>query len=166
MRTAAVNRSKSPEFLAKLSAAQSNSIKIEVTNLEKSTTTIYNAIRAAARALGIDKRYIEHYVYLNQEKPVLGKYVFKLLNSDTKDLNPEVRIQKTSKKLEVTNVNTHRTIVYCSISAAARELGIRQPVISLYMKENRSKPFKGIYPFDAIRICSVLGSFTIYVFTI
>lgn len=26
--------------------------------------------------LGIDKRYIEHYIYLNTDKPVLGKYTF------------------------------------------------------------------------------------------
>ena len=59
-------------------------------------------------------------------------------------------MQKTSLKLEVTNVNTNKTIVYTSISAAARELGIRQPAISLYLKENRTKPFKGVYFFKLI----------------
>lgn len=136
MRIAAVKRYKSLEFFQgqpnKLSAAQPNSTKIEVTNLEKSTCTIYNAIRAAARALGIDKRYIEHYVYLNPEKPVLGKYVLKLLNSDIKDLNPKVSYQKTSKKLEVTDVNTSKITVYTSISAAARVLGSASLVYRLY----------------------------------
>jgi hypothetical protein len=27
---------------------------------------------------GIDKRYIENYIYLNQDVPVLDKYIFKL----------------------------------------------------------------------------------------
>ena len=84
MRKAASKRSKSPENIAKLSAAQSNSLEVEVTDLETKAITTYNAIRAAARALGLDKRYIEHYIYLNQEKPVLvrsKRYTFKLLNS-------------------------------------------------------------------------------------
>ena len=99
----------------------------------KYTRITYNAIRVAVRALGIDKRYIEHYIYLNQEKPVLGKYLFKLLNSDIKDLNPVVRFQKTSKKLEVTNVNTSKTTEYTSISAAARELGSASLVNRLFL---------------------------------
>jgi hypothetical protein len=58
MRNAANSRDKSPEVLAKLSAAQPNSIKVEVVDLETNTSTIYNAIKAAARALNIDIRYI------------------------------------------------------------------------------------------------------------
>lgn len=77
MRIAASKTFKSPEFLTKLSKGQSSGIEVEVTDLEKNTTT-YHAIRAAARALDIDKRYIEHYLYLKQDKPVLGKYTFKL----------------------------------------------------------------------------------------
>jgi hypothetical protein len=84
MRIAAYNRDKSPETLTKLSIAQPNSIKIEVVDLETNVSTIYNAIKAAARALDIDRRYIEHYIYLNQDKPVLGKYTFKLVNSKKK----------------------------------------------------------------------------------
>ena len=82
MREAAKNRSKSPDILAKMSTAQSNSIKVEVTDLEKNTSTTYHAIKSAARNLGIDKRYIEHYVYLNQNKPVLGRYTFRFINSE------------------------------------------------------------------------------------
>ena len=87
MRIAALKRLKSPEFIDKLSAAQSKGIQIEVTNLEKNTTRRYNAIRAAARALAIDKRYIEHYIYLKQKEPVLGKYTFKLVTAKTENLN-------------------------------------------------------------------------------
>lgn len=63
----------SPEVLAKMSTDQSTGIKVEVTDVETQTSTTYHAIKAAARALSIDKRYIEHYIYLNQDKPVLGK---------------------------------------------------------------------------------------------
>lgn len=86
MRIAASKTFKSPEFLTKLSKAQSSGIKVEVTDLEKNTTTTYHAIRAAARALGIDKRHIEHYIYLKQDKPVLGKDTFKL-NLDNESTN-------------------------------------------------------------------------------
>lgn len=152
MRTAAYNRS--PEILAKLSEAQSKNIKVEVTDIETNTSTVYHAIKAAARALGIDKRYIEHYVFLNQNKAVLGRYTFKLLNSYSESTDLGVgkveTVQKTSKKVEVTNVETKEVTIYPSIGAAARALGYRQPSISLYLKENRTKPFKGIYLFKLV----------------
>lgn len=150
MRIAASKRSKSPEILAKLSAAQYNSIGVEVTDLETKTTTTYHAIRAAARALGLDKRYIEHYIYLNQEKPVLGRYTFKLLNLKSESLNLDIKVQKTSQKLEVINIDTNEITVYPSISATARALGYRQASISLYLKENRTNPFKGTHLFKLV----------------
>lgn len=147
MRIAAYNRDKSPEALAKLSTAQPYSIKVEAVDIETNTSTIYNAIKAAARALGIDRRYIEHYIYLNQNKPVLGKYTFKLINSNDKKIE---KVQKTSKKIEVININTKEVTIYTSIGAAARALGYHQASISLYLKENRTKPFKGIYLFKLV----------------
>jgi len=122
MRIAASKTFKSPEFLTKLSKGQSSGIEVEVTDLEKNTTTTYHAIRAAARALDIDKRYIEHYIYLKQDKPVLGKYTFKLnLNSDDKSTNLiNKKVQKTSMKVEVTNVDTKQITMYSSITAAAK----------------------------------------------
>ena len=152
MRTAASNTFKSPEFLAKLSKGQSTGIEVEVTDLETNNTTTYHAIRAAARALDIDKRYIEHYIYLKQDKPVLGRYTFKLnLNSDDQSIKLiSQKVQKTSMKVEVTNVDTKEVTIYSSISAAARVLGYRQPSISLYIKENRAKPFKGKYLFRLV----------------
>lgn len=153
MRLATKKRMESPEYLAKISASQSSGVKVEVTDLETNTFTTYHAIQAAARALGIDKRYIEHYIYLSQDKPVFGKYTFKLINSEEKanPFNaPSVKIQKTSKKLEVTNVETQEVTLYPSIGAAARALGYRQASISLYIKENRTKPFKGLYLFNLI----------------
>lgn len=151
IRIAANKRMESPEVLAKMSTDQTSGIKVEVTDVETQTSTTYHAIKAAARALSIDKRYIEHYIYLNQDKPVLGKYTFKLISCDGENLNPfndpSIKVQKTSKKIEVTNVETKEVILYPSIGAAARALGYRQPSISLYLKENRTKPFKGLYYF-------------------
>ena len=101
MRIAAFNRSKSLENISKLSAAQSNSIGVQVTDLDTNTITTYHAIIAAARALSLDKRYIEHYIYLNKEKPVLARYTFKLLNPKSVSLDLGIKVQKTSHKLEV-----------------------------------------------------------------
>jgi len=117
MRESAKKRMKSPEILAKLSAAQSNSIRVEVTDLKTNTSTSYHAIRAAARALGIDKRYIEHYIYLKQDKPVFDRYTFKLLNIEEKKTIVK-KVQKTSQKVEVTNVVTKEITVYSSVSEA------------------------------------------------
>lgn len=163
MRTAALKTFKSTEFLTKLSKGQSTGIEVEVTDLEAqapNNTTTYHAIRAAARALDIDKRYIEHYIYLKQDKPVLGRYTFKLnLNSGAcwvpEGLDKSLKlisekVQKTSMKVEVTNVDTQEVTVYSSITAAAKALGYRQPSISLYLKENRTKPFKGKYFFKIV----------------
>jgi len=56
MRIAATKKFKIPEFLTKLSKGQPSGIEVEVTDLETNITTSYHAIRAAARALNIDKR--------------------------------------------------------------------------------------------------------------
>lgn len=150
MRIAAYKRS--PETSAKFSAVQPRSIKVEVTDMETNTTTIYHVIRAAARILGIDKRYIEHYILLNQDKPVFARYTFKLLDSKNKSpnlINVE-KVQKTSKKVEVTYVDTNEVTIYSSIGAAARALGYRQASISLYLKENRTNPYKGTHYFKLV----------------
>lgn len=115
-----------------MSASQPMKMKVEVTDIETNTSTIYHAIKAAARALGIDKRYIEHYIFLNKDKPVLGKYTFKLLDSDGENLtlgqmqpknsvglSTGLKVKKTSKKVEVTNVETKEVTIYPSIGTAA-----------------------------------------------
>lgn len=151
IRIAANKRMESPEVLAKMSTGQSSGIRVEVTDVETQTSTTYHAIKAAARALSIDKRYIEHYIYLNRDKPVLGKYTFKLISCDDENFNafndPSIKVQKTSKKIEVTNAETKEVTLYPSVGAAARALGYHQASISLYLKENRTKPFKGLYFF-------------------
>jgi len=132
MRSAAAKTFKCPEFLDKLSKGQSSGIQIEVTDTKTNTSTTYHAIRAAARALSIDRRYIEHYIYLKQDKPVLGRYTFKLVNlnlvtSESLGQNTNIinvnkeKLQKTSMKIEVTNIDTKEITIYSSISSAARE---------------------------------------------
>ena len=41
-------------------------------------------------------------------------------------------------------------MLYPSIGTAARALGYRQAGLSLYLKEKRSKPFKGKYLFKLV----------------
>ena len=112
--------------------------------------TSYRAIRAAARALNIDKRYIENYIYLKKDNPVLGKYIFILKSKGESTNLIHGKIQKTSTKVEVTNVDTKEVTRYSSIGGAARILGYHQASISLYLKENRTKPFKGKYLFKIV----------------
>lgn len=150
MRIAATKKFKIPEYLTKLSKGQSSGIEVEVTDLETNTTTSYHAIRAAARALNIDKRYIENYIYLKQDNPVLGKYTFRLKSKGESTNLMHGKIQKTSTKVEVTNVYTKEVTIYSSIGGAARTLGYHQASISLYLKENRTKPFKGKYLFKLV----------------
>lgn len=56
-----------------------------VTHLEKNIDTRSSSIKAAAPALEIESRYIQHYIYLNQDKAELGKDTFKLLNHKEKN---------------------------------------------------------------------------------
>jgi hypothetical protein len=55
-----------------------NSIKIQVTDLELNTSTIYNSMGEAARALNIDVRIISTYFKQNQyqKKPYKSRYIF------------------------------------------------------------------------------------------
>lgn len=50
----------------------------------------------------------------------------------------------------MTNVVTGVKTKYPSISSAARSLAIRQPSISLYLKDKPVKPYKGKYLFKLV----------------
>ena len=124
--------------------ANPNASGIKVTDIETNVVTYYHAIRAAARDLAIDKRYLEHYIYMDNHKPVLAKYTFELLDPKQEK---ELKKQNTSQRLEVRDLHTNVVTVYDSIGTAARDLKIKQPSISLYIKDKRVKPFKGRYIF-------------------
>ena len=72
-------RNLSDETRKKISDAQPTSQQIEVTDLQEKTTTTYNSIREAARALNINKSVIDTYFIRNQQKPYKGQYTFKKL---------------------------------------------------------------------------------------
>ena len=59
--------------------AGSPSQQIEVTDITNNTTTSYDSMSAAARALNINIRRISNYFVRNQEKPYKGQYTFKKL---------------------------------------------------------------------------------------
>jgi hypothetical protein len=54
--------------------------KIEVFDLQEKTTTSYNSIKEAARALNINHTVIVKYFANNQQKPYKGQYTFKKVN--------------------------------------------------------------------------------------
>jgi len=69
-----------PSMLYKLKSSLSNSsncIKIEVFDLQENTTTYYNSMDEAGRALNIRHSIISLYFARNQQKPYKGRYVFK-----------------------------------------------------------------------------------------
>ena len=68
-----------PSMLYKLKSSLSNSsnrIKIEVFDLQEKTTTYYNSMDEAGRALNIKHSIISLYFARNQQKPYKGRYVF------------------------------------------------------------------------------------------
>ena len=72
--------SRSAQYISNKSLAQANGVSVEVTDLKTNTITSYHAIKAAARALGINRSLITHFISLKQEKPILDRYVFKKKN--------------------------------------------------------------------------------------
>ena len=66
----------SDETKQKISNAMPTSIKIEVTDIKNNTTTYYDSISEAARALNINKSVIDMYFIRNQQKPYKGLYTF------------------------------------------------------------------------------------------
>ena len=46
-----------------MSEPQTNGIPVQVTEIETNISTTYKAIKAAARVLGIDKKYIDNYIF-------------------------------------------------------------------------------------------------------
>jgi len=68
----------SEELRAKLLATKKDKCqKIEVTDLTRNQTTIYESIRAAGRALDIKQSRISTYFRQNQKSPYQGRYIFK-----------------------------------------------------------------------------------------
>lgn len=56
-------------------------LNVIVTDIINNKTISYNAIRAAARGIGIDKRYhAPQENYLEQKNPVLDRYTFYLVD--------------------------------------------------------------------------------------
>ena len=60
----------------KIEGSGSPSQAIEVTDIKNNTTTSYDSIREAARALNIRKSVIDMYFANNQQKPYKGIYTF------------------------------------------------------------------------------------------
>jgi len=87
MRAASIGKNKgknhSKETKAKLRVAafnQPSCMKIEVTDLELDTKTIYPSISEAARALSISQSSISQYFAKNQQKPCKRRYIFKKIS--------------------------------------------------------------------------------------
>jgi tRNA threonylcarbamoyladenosine modification (KEOPS) complex Pcc1 subunit len=139
MREAQQNRS--PEVRANMSKAQLFSQGVIVTDLVTGTKTTFHAIKAATRALNIERGSILNYIYLKQEMPVLDRYTFELVG----DPVGRATAQPTSIEVEVLDLETDQKTVYPSVGVAARTLGFRQSSISLYLSEKRLSPFKGRY---------------------
>src|SRR5437773_12174194 len=117
---------RSAEVRANMSKAQLSS-KVIVTDITTGTKTTYHAIRAAARALGIDKRYIRELIqrfpfFFIKKKIEIFDITFELIrlcrNKNACAVFP--------CRAGVTDLASNQKTVYSSITLAARALGVRQ----------------------------------------
>jgi group I intron endonuclease len=139
MKEAQQNRS--PVVRTNMSKAQFYCQEVIVTDLVTGTKTTYHAIRAAAKGLNIDYRYIYHFLNLKQTRPVLDRYTFELVG----DQAERSRVQPTSIQVEVIDLETDQKNVYPTIGLAAKSLGSRQSSVSTYLCGKKLSPFKGRY---------------------
>ena len=87
MSDAKKGRNFSDETRKKISDAQPTSQVIEVFDLEEKTTTTYNSIREAARALNLPShKQISNYIKNNQQKPYKARYTFKKVQKKINEL--------------------------------------------------------------------------------
>jgi len=133
--------------LAKISADQSTNQAIEVINLQLNTKTTYHSIRFAAKVLALNRRYLVNYIYLNQIKPIISRF---LVKNKEEPVLKKLNVQITARKTEVTDLSKGVITNFSSLSSVAKALGLRQASISLYLKENCKKPFKNRYIFKLI----------------
>lgn len=68
-------------FNENISVSNYNKISIEVTDFDNNKKITYHDIRGAARSISIDHKLINYYFYIDNNKPVLGKYSFKLIDT-------------------------------------------------------------------------------------
>ena len=68
-----------PNYGKKVEGSGKPSQVIEVSDIKNNTTTSYNSINEAARALNINHTRIVMYFANNQTKPYKGRYTFKKL---------------------------------------------------------------------------------------
>jgi hypothetical protein len=141
-------KNKSANARLNMSKAQLSNEVINNLLLFTGTKTKYHAIKAAARALKIDKKYIEHFIYhLRQKKPVLDRYTFELIGGAV-----EKPLSQSSTKIEVTDLTLNQKTVYPSIGSAARALGVRQSSISMYLSKGGILPFNQKYFFKKVGV--------------
>jgi len=71
--------------------------------------------------------------------------------SEVKKGNPKTEGSgRPFQKISVLDLSTNETTEYDSMREAARALNIKHNVISIYLKNNQQKPYKGRYIFKKI----------------
>lgn len=93
MSEAALLRNQKPGYLEKQYVAQSTNIKVTLIDLLDNKVEVFNSIKGTARALNIDHRIINNYIYLNKSKPYLGRYQFII---DKSNITNKSIVQKKS----------------------------------------------------------------------
>jgi hypothetical protein len=72
-----------------------------------------------------------------------------MISKIPKDLQKNT-VSNNAQAIEVTNVETNEITVYPSFDLAAKSPGILRASISGYLKNKRTKPFKGKYLFKLV----------------
>lgn len=117
-----------------------------LTNKETGDKKEFSCMVDAANYLGISNGrlwYFFNKTVKTGDETLKGYTVSKLSYTENVD-------NKTTKKIEVTDLETNEVIIYPSISLAGKALGISQGSLSLYIAKKRSSPFRKKYIFKLV----------------
>ena len=134
---------KDPLNIAK-SSSTSNFIKqqpILVTNKLTGISKEFSSITEAARHLEISRAGLWYFLKntANTESKTLNGYII------SKITDTEVKVNRKSKKIEVTEINTNEVTIYPSFTLAAEALGVSEASLSGYFIKKRTNLFKNKY---------------------
>jgi len=95
---------------------------------------------------------IEHMIYIRQSSmPLLLNIVSPFMHSSMLyKLKSALSNPSNRQKIEVTDIKNNTTTSYDSIHEVSRALNINQSSISMFLKNNQQKPYKGRYTFKKL----------------
>jgi hypothetical protein len=130
-----------------LNNAKTSPQAILLTNKKTGDIKNFATLTEAAEYLDISRGRLWYFFckIVKTGDETLKGYTISKIQKDPQDI-----VNRNTRKLEVTDIDTNEVTIYPSLTLAGEALGIRQSSISKYLAEKRSNPFRKKYIFKLI----------------